>query len=301
MSKMKIILLVLLAFLFFTNVFSNPMTWPYMPASDYFRGTVGERLYFDFSKKDKGSFYINDDLRYYHFKYYWDQDENKCEYNSYSRLINIFSLGYTPFDKIQFSVRIPYVSLKNQSLSNSGLSDIFIGFSYQLMEISNRHLISFSSGIKLPVGYYKYEKDKLPLGTGSYDIPLIINTDFQFKNFQLFFDTGYIFTGKSEGLYPPYNVGEKFENGDEIFCDVALTKAFQLITMKLETNFYYVFNSTPESPEWADSQSKLSIVPGIIIPLFIKNLQLDLSYSFDIFGKHTFSGSSPVIRVHYHN
>jgi len=169
------------------------------------------------------------------------------------------------------------------------------------MEISNRHLISFSSGIKLPVGYYKYEEDKLPLGTGSYDIPLIINTDFQFKNFQLFFDTGYIFTGKSEGLYPPYNVGEKFENGDEIFCDVALTKAFKLITMKLETNFYYVFNSTPESPEWADSQSKLSIVPGIIIPLFIKNLKLDLSYSFDIFGKHTFSGSSPVIRVHYHN
>jgi len=53
---MKIILFVLLTMLFFTNVISNPMTWPYMPASDYFRGTAGEHYILIFLKKIRALF-----------------------------------------------------------------------------------------------------------------------------------------------------------------------------------------------------------------------------------------------------
>lgn len=297
---MKRIRIILLYISLFSFAYSNPISWPYLPANDYFRGTAGERLFFSFAKYNKGSFWINNDFRYYRFNNYWEQTTgDKLECDTYSRLINIFSVGYVPIDKIQLSIRIPYVSLLSQNLSNAGLSDIFIGFSYQMFEFNEKDNISFSSGIKIPIGYYKYNKNKLPLGTGSYDIPFIINSNFQKRSFQLFLDAGYILIGKSEGIYPSYNVGKKFNNGDEIFFDIVLAKMTRIATLKVESNYYYVFSSYPDLGDWSDSQSKLSVSPGIIFSLPITNFYLELSYTIDLLGKYTFSGSSPVIRICY--
>ena len=296
---MKQIRIILVLVLLVSVIYSNPISWPYLPVNDYFRGTAGERLFFSFAKYNKGSFWINNDFRYYKFDHYWEVTGDKFECDPYSRLINIFSVGYLPFDKIQLSIRIPYVSLKNLNLSNAGLSDIFIGFSCQMFEFNEKNNISFSSGIKIPVGYYKYNKYKLPLGTGSYDIPFIVNSNFQKRSYQLFLDAGYILIGKSEGIYPSYNVGKKFNNGDEIFSDIVLAKMTRIATLKVEANYFYVFSSYPDLGDWTDSQSKFSVTPGVILPLPVTNFSLELSYTFDLFGKYTFSGSSPVIRISY--
>jgi len=300
----KLNILILLLFIFFPeSILINPISWPYLPASDYFRGTAGERLFFGFCSMKKGSLSIKNDFRNYHFNNYWSKSGEKYEFDSYSRMINILSFYYMPFNKAQFSIRIPFVKVENFNLSNNGLSDILLGFSYNVMELMNNNLkISLSTGLKIPVGYYEYDKDKIPIGTGSYDVPLVINTDFLFYNIITNLDIGYIFIGNSEVLYPLYNEGKIKENGDEIFIDFAVIMELnKYVAVKIESNYYNVFNSTFENYKESDSQNKLSITPGIIFSTFSNKIKCEFGFSYDLVGKNTFFGYFPVLRIQFNN
>jgi len=270
------------------------------PSIDYFRSTAGERIFFYYQKYQKGSFYIDNDFRFYSSKKYWDESGKKVGDYKYTRFINIISIKYCPISKTQFSIRVPYVYLNSKwrSSSNCGLSDIFFGVSYEIAQYLNNK-IYLSSGVKIPVGYYdKYDNEKLPLGTGSFDIPFIINSDLNIKNNLIFFDVGYIFIGESEILYS--NNVLKRNNGDEIFGDIAIMKEYNGLGVKFEMNYYYVFDSSISGkPRRNDSHSKFSITPGLIFSPKFKNIKLELGFSYDLAGKNSFSGYSPVIRIHF--
>ncbi len=272
----------------------------YLPAIDYFRCTAGERLFFYYQELHKGTFYIDNDFRLYNFNKYWDKSGKKSNHSKYTRLINIISIKYCPISKTQFSIRVPYVYLNSEwrKLSSYGLSDIFIGISYEVLQFLNNK-IYLSSGVKIPIGYYEYDLEKLPLGTGSYDIPFAINSDFNVRNFFLFFDIGYIFNGKSDVSSYPFTINLKRNNGDEIFSDIAIIKEYNGLGVKFEMNYYYVFYSSISGSRWDDSHSKFSINPGLIFSPKFKNIKLELGFSYDLIGKNNFSGYSPVIRIHF--
>ena len=316
---MKKFIVFIMLILLPSGILGHSIGWPYLQAFDYFRSTAGERIFFYYQKYQKGSFYINNDFRLYNSNKYWDESGGKHNFDKYTRLINIISIKYSPISKTQFSIRVPYVRLDNReyrTLSNSGLSDIFIGVSYEVLQFLNNK-IYLSSGVKIPTGYFKYG-EKLHLGTGSFDIPIIINSDFNVYNLLLFFDIGYIFTGNSEISYeiynkmllPPYfSVSlEKSirNNGDEIFGDIAIIKELKKFAFKFEINYYYVFDSPSweidfMSKRWDKSHYKFSINPGLIFSPKFKNIKLELGFSYDLIGKNNFSGYSPVIRIHFNN
>jgi len=294
-----------------SGVLGNSMGWPYLPAFDYFRGTAGERLFFYNQKSQKGTFYVNNDFRLYNSNKYWDESGGKHNSDKYMRLINIISIKYSPISKTQFSIRVPYVYLGytynkyNNQLSNSGLSDIFLGVSYEIVKFLNNK-IYLSSGVKIPVGYYKFNFEKLSLGTGSFDIPFVINSDLNIKNSLIFFDVGYIFIGESEILYPSYDSVIKRNDGDEIFGDIAIIKKLNRVAVKFEMNYYYVFDSSGLefgflNWSWNYSHYKFSINPGMILFPKFKNIKLELGFSYDLIGKNNLSGYSPVIRIHFNN
>ena len=306
---MKKFILFIILILLPSCVLGNSVGYPRLPAFDYFRGTAGERIFFYNQKYQKGSFYINNDFRFYNSNKYWDKSGKKSNYDKYTRLINIISIKYSSVSKTQFSIRVPYVYLdykfrslfpsgfENNCLSNSGLSDIFLGVSYEIAQYLNNR-IYLSSGVKIPVGYYEYNEEKLPLGTGSFDIPFIINSDFNFHNLLLFLDIGYIYIGYSELLSPSKNV-RNIVNGDEIFGDIAIIKELNRVAVKFEMNYYYVFNSSISGTRRDYSHSKFSITPGLIFSPKFKNIKLELGFSYDLTGKNNFSGYSPVIRIHF--
>lgn len=294
---MKKIISVFILLFFPVTILSNPISWPYLPAKDYFRATVAERLFFYYQNYRRGNINIANDFRYYTFNKYWDRSKNEMDYynNEYTKLINISSICYNPTNKLQLSLRIPFVKLKNKYVSNSGLSDVFIGISYNLFQIRESNLY-ISSGVKLPLGYHKYNENKIILGTGSYDIPIIINSDINIKDLYLFIDAGYIFIGKSEGIYPSYNIGKKFENGDELFGDIAILKYFKILDLMIEFNYYYVFDPYQNNSEWNNVQYKFSVTPGIIFSTKNQKFKAELGFTCDLIGKNTFSGNSPIIR-----
>lgn len=301
MRKLIIIIITVLFFSILSIIHANPISWPYLLADDYFRGTAGERLFFGIHGLKKGSLFINNDFRYYNFTSYWDDNYHKHEFDEYSRTINIFSLNYMLFERMQVSVRIPLVKVKNFNLSNSGLSDIFFGFSYRVTElIDDRLQISFSTGIKIPTGYYEYEEDKIPIGTGSFDVPIILNADLFFDDFIGSMDAGYIIIGNSKILHPQYDKNITIHNGDEFFIDLTvIRKLNDNIALKFESNYYDVFRSTYRGYDYDWGQSKLSIAPGIIFSTLTDKLKFDVGISYDITGKNTYSGFSPVLRIHY--
>jgi hypothetical protein len=293
-------------------VLGNSIGWPNLPAFDYFRGTAGERLFFYNQKSQKGSFYIDNDFRLFNSNKYWDISGKNSDFRlkKYKRLISIISIKYNPINKTQFSIRVPYVFLEyldDFRLSNSGLSDIFLGVSYEIIQLLNNKMY-LSSGVKIPVGYYEYNMEKLPLGTGSYDIPIIISADINVQNLSLFFDIGYIFIGGSEISYEvffPHNSvlqRHKINNGDEIFGDIAIIRELNRMAVKFEMNYYYVFDSSGSlNNSWNYSHYKFSINPGIIFSPRFKNIKIELGFSYDLIGKNNFSGYSPVIRIHFNN
>ena len=277
-------------------VLGNSISWANLPAIDKFRSTAGERLFFYYQKLQRGYFYIDNDFRFYNSNSWWDESGKKFNFGKYTRFINVISIKYSPINKTQFSVRIPYVYLNNWlSSSNSGISDIFLGVSYEVLQFLNNK-IYLSSGVKIPTGYRKYDERKLLLGTGSFDIPFIVNSDFNIKNDLIFFDVGYIFIGDSKKLS-----GLKRNNGDEIFGDVAIMKELEWAAVKFEMNYFYVFDSSISGERRNDSHSKFSITPGLIFSPKFNNIKLELGFSYDLAGKNNFSGYSPVIRIHFNN
>lgn len=280
------------------NLLSNEISWPYLVVSDYYRGTAGERLFFSNHEDLPGNIFIYNDLRNYNFKNYFSKNDKKEKDERYSRFINIISMNYIPLNNMILSLRIPYVNAKNEynsryTFKNSGISDIFIGLSYKIVEYS-RNKIYFSTGLKSPTGKNFHNIDKIPISTGSYDIPLIINTNFSFKNTNSFLDFGYIFIGKSE-IYPFRN-NKKEENGDEIFFDFAFIKKLLNFSLIAEFNYFYIFKI---SKYYDDSKYKLSIVPGMMFTPFINKMKIEIGYSYDIKGRNVYSGNSLIFRVFY--
>lgn len=312
---MKKVIFFIMLIILPSGVFGNKLNLPNLPAIDYFRGTAGESLFFNNQKLQKGTFYIDNDFRIYNSNKYWGKSGKNFDSDKYTRFINIISIKYSPISKTQFSIRVPYVYINNESYSNYGLSDIFFGVSYEIAQFSNSK-IYLSSGVKIPVGYYEYIIRKLPLGTGGFDIPFIINSDFGVKNLLLFLDIGYIFIGGNEISYnvliPPYDnptIGiekAKINNGDEIFGDIAIIKELNWAAVKFEMNYYYIFDSSSLEPgflnrSWNHSHYKFSITPGLIFSPKFKNIKLELGFSYDLIGKNNLSGYSPVIRIHFNN
>lgn len=293
---MRKVLISFLITLFPVCVFGNVIQSPQLPAIDYFRGTAGEQLFFYYPDLKKGSLNINNDFRFCILNNYFNHLGEKIEIGYIKRLINVFSLNYSPLNKTQFSVRIPYVNTENKWSSNSGLSDIFLGLTYEIKQLPNIKVL-LSSGVKFPVGYYEIDDIKAPLGTGSFDVPIIINSIIQIGDGFLFADAGYIFNGKSKIESRSGDVLLEHDIGNEIFSDIVFMKPFfKELVFKLEINSFYVFE---DMDRWERNYSKLSFSPGILFTNKSGIFIIDLGISYDLWGKNVYFGYSPILRVHF--
>lgn len=238
MNSIKAILLVILVSLPL-NLLSNEISWPFLHASDYYRGTAGERLMFINHDKKVGTIYIYNDLRHYNFKNYFGIHHDKREVDGYKRTINIFSLNYIPLRNLILSVRVPYVNANNKwnfqySYTNSGISDVFIGAAYRFWHRNGKE-VYFSTGLKLPTGRNYHNTRKIPISTGSYDVPFMINTNFSFHNMVNYLDFGLILNGDSDEY--PFDSDRKENNGKELFFDYAIAKKISRFSLISEINY----------------------------------------------------------------
>ncbi len=243
-------------------------------------------------------FNINNDFRFCILNNYFNHLGEKIEIGYIKRLINVISLNYSPLNKTQFSIRIPYVKTETEWSSNSGLSDIIFGLNYEIKQLPNKKLL-LSSGIKIPVGYYETTGEiiKAPLGTGSFDVPIVINSIFRIGDDFLFVDFGYIFNGKSKIELRSDNIVVESDIGDEIFGDIVLMKSLiKGLVFKLEINSFYVFESVDRREK---NYSKLSLSPGILFPKKSGSFTIDLGISYDLWGGNVYFGYSPVLRLHF--
>lgn len=287
--------------LFFSPVYllGDLISWPNLRTSDYYRGTAGERLFYFNHEDQKGSFFIFNDLRNYKFMNYFDEGGDLKKEGLYSRFINIFSLNYMPSRKVILSLRVPCVNARSKYYSqytyhHSGIGDIFFGVSYRLV-VFNENKIFISTGLKLPTSNKFHDKNSLPIGTGSFDVPLIINSNFSFKRIDNFFDMGYIITGRSDSY--PFITNEKEENGNELFFDYAIVKRVYKISLKAEVNYFYIFK-TSNYYDLNDSKFKLSFAPGIVTQI-TRKIMIELGYSSDISGRNIYSANSLIFRGYY--
>ncbi|MBN1996257.1 hypothetical protein JW935_01810 [candidate division KSB1 bacterium] len=180
--------------LFSLKLFANMIDPPSLGLADYYRGTAGERLFFEDSNKNAGCFFIHNDTRYYHLKYSWNIFSKKTRhYDDHSRFISLTSINYSPVNRFFLSIRIPYVKIRYTEFpkSHSGLSDIFFGLSYKIVMAEN-HSLFISTGVKAPTGDNTTGETIQPLGTSGYDIPILLNTNFKTKKTNYYFDAGCI-------------------------------------------------------------------------------------------------------------
>ena len=285
--------LMLLIILFWTHPdWADPIAWPYLPAIDYLRGTTGERLFFSHFSPEKGQRFFNNDLRYYHFNRYLDPNGNEHHFNSHSRFINIFSINWVLSTRTEISTRIPMIRIKNNEeeeyrSSNAGLGDLLFQFKYRVLQSAHHQFaLSVATGFKLPANsFLTANEEALPLGTETFDIPLILNTDFYFKTIRCFFDVAYI--------TPVYDLSDLVMwTGDEVFAELVLLKALnQSLAAKIEINYVYVYNYY--------EMYKTTLTPGIIFTSRSKALKIELGWARDIAGQYVFYGMSPVVRFHY--
>ena len=292
---------------------ANEISWPFLHASDYYRGTAGERIMFTPLGNKVGKLYIFNDYRFYNFKSYFDIHNDEQEVYGYLRSLNLFSINYSPIQNLCLSVRIPLVYAKSNwnrrsSYTNAGLSDIFLGVSYRLLRINNNN-IYLSTGLKFPTGMNYKNTRKVPISTGSYDIPLIINSDIVFDYMINHLDVGIIFNGDSRDY--PYDYTGAGKNGKEIFIDWAISKKVSKFNLISEFNYFYIFDLSESHAEIRydggnyslvevlnDRKYKLSIVPGILAELN-SNMMIEIGYSIDLLGRDVYSGNSIVFRLYY--
>lgn len=284
---------------------SNEISWPYLKASDYYRGTAGERLFFLNHAEPDVHFYFFNDSRNYQFDDYFDPlGEKQSNYYSYTRWINIFSLNLR-IKKLILSCRVPYVRASNQwnfqyIYKNAGISDVFLGAAFRIFAVK-RGGIFVATGLKFPTSANFQDWRKIPIGTGSYDVPVMINSDFSFRNTHHFLDAGFIFTGTSKPSQ--YYNSEREENGDEIFVDYRLTKRISRFSLLAEVNYFYIFKTfsyyllvpLPE-PMVDNSTYKLSLVPGVALHI-ARKLVVEAGYSVDLNGQNVYAGNAWVLRV----
>lgn len=311
MNRQKIITKIAtisLLVIFSTSVYSNPISFQILPANDYFRATAGEQLMFSNNNYKKNSIVVNNDLRYFMGTRIISSKGEVNKYNDYTRLINLFSIGYCPLNGIQFSIRVPYLSLfynlgEDRDYSNKGLSDILVSLTVKLYGKDDVFNTYFLLGYKFSKGYYQFDQNdlKLVLGTGSNDIPILFRNDFTVGRLEIFFDVGYIIIGKSDGIFYLYE--KNIDIGDEIFSDLAVIRDLnKSIRLKLELNWYSVFDPSVDIPIYRISpeQKKASICPGILwSPMQDDRILIDLSCSYDFWGRNTILGISPIIRFQY--
>jgi len=288
-------------------LFGNSIIGNLLPINDYYRGTVGERMFFNRDESIDHIFQINLDSRYYNFHHGWIYNGKTFDFEQYSRQINILSLSCQTNKNIRLEIRIPYVRLyfehpieDDKDYSHSGLSDILINATYRTLYIPNKYSSYFLAGIKIPTGYYKQDLDdlKLNLGTGSCDIPIVFRNNLSVFNVDLFLDIGYVFIGKSDGIF--FMQDGKVDIGDEIFSDFVISaKVHKSIFMKFEMNWFKVFNPNFEAWEVLVSpeQSKTSLIPSIIWKPKNNRIIIEIGCLFDVWGKNTFYGISPVVKV----
>jgi len=204
------------------------------------------------------------------------------------------------------SIRFPYVRVKkkfwNETVEESGLGDIFFGLSLKIIEFNNNK-IYFSSGLKLPTGNSSFNRRKMPIGTGSYDVPFIINSNFSYNHTNCFIDMGYIIIGKSKTYFANF-AGEFKKNGNDLFIDYAITQKLPFISLIAEMNYLYIFSNSVKFnyygvPAYGYSKYKLSISSGIIFSPKIENIKIEIGYSYDLKGRSIYSGHSPIFRIFY--
>ncbi|MFC1542935.1 transporter [Candidatus Neomarinimicrobiota bacterium] len=284
----------------------------HLPGNDYFRVTANEQLFLFYQNSEKRPFNISNELRYSIFNYYGYRLGASLEpWVDLQRVTNIISINYRFLNNTFLSIKIPYVKLDGWA-SNYGLSDIFIGIHYLIKQFPVNNVV-ISSGVKLPVGYYKYILDTIPLGTGSYDLPILITNSFKINGFDIITDIGYIFNGKSDMLILPQlnKINQDLErlygtnsfeqnNGDEIVADLAIIKQFEQLVVMLEMNYSYIFHTYLVNADviWGHNHSKLNITPIILINK-LENVKFEIGLSYDLYGKNIFCGYSPIFRIHF--
>lgn len=284
----------------------------HLPGNDYFRVTANEQLFLFYQDSEKSPFFIINELRYYFFNYYgYRLGASLKPWVDFIRVTNIISTNYRFINNTFLSIKIPYVKLEGWA-SNYGLSDIFIGIHYAINQFPVNRVV-ISSGVKLPVGYYKYSIDTWPLSTGSCDIPIMITNSFKIIGFDIITDIGYIFNGKSDMLIPPQlnKIKQDLErlygtnyfeqnNGDEIVADLAIIKQFERLVVMLEMNYSYIFNTYLINTDviGGHKHSKLNITPIILINK-LENIKFEMGLSYDLYGKNIFCGYSPLFRIHF--
>lgn len=195
-------LFLLIVFFLPSVLFGSSIAWPGLTASDYYRGTAGERLFFHSDENSTDNLYLCNDLRYCRIENYFKKNGKKREVRPFNRYVNILSFNLLPLKNIVLSCRIPYVYVEEKfsykvKIRDSGISDVFLGLSYRLFNQGDKKVF-LSTGMRFPSGLHETNAYDLPLGTGNIDIPLIINTNSTIKDINAFFDIGFIFLGNRE-------------------------------------------------------------------------------------------------------
>lgn len=294
--------------------FSSYTAPRFLPGNDYFRATANEKLFLFHQNSENIPFNISNELRYYVFNYYgYRLGASLKPWVDFIRVTNMISINYHFLNNTFLSIKVPYVKLEGWA-SNSGLGDIFIGIHYAINQFPVNRVV-ISSGVKLPVGYYKYSLDTWPLSTGSYDLPILITNSFKIIGFDIITDIGYIFNGKSDMLIPPQlnKINQDLErlygtnyfeqnNGDEIVADLAIIKQFERLVVMLEMNYSYIFHTYLINADviWGHNHSKLNITP-IILFNKLEKIKFEIGLSYDLYGRNIFCGYSTNLKIHFSN
>jgi hypothetical protein len=267
-----------------------------LPLNDYLRGTAGERLFFDTAESEQTGFRVAGDFRSYDINGCWDRTGDEAICDSYTRSVGIVSVGYAPTDNLELSMRVPYVKIETDQRTYSGVSDIRVGVSYLLKRFRNGG-VHISGGLKMPTGYHGNDPDKRPLGTGSYDVPLALNSGFEFRDFVLFADLGYILMGTTDLKSPTHDYDGERNIGDEVFADVAVMRRIGGAALKLEVNYFDVYDSKVGDVELEDGQEKLSVMPSVLFHPISEGFGVEFGLCLDARGRSTARGASPVLRI----
>lgn len=297
--------LISIVFLGTTSIYANVVPPKVVIVKDYIRGTWGEPIFIDGMEIiEKSNLRIDMDVRYYEFSRYWDKAGNgrKLEKIDYSRFTGFFGVDFGAGENVEIGARIPFLWIEGMrdlgsriiEAENMGIGDLHLRLRVDPFGGKSKlGRIFWGAGVKLPTGEADTTKD-LPTGTGSVDFSLLGYGSCDLKFLQLYFDLGYVITGKTKD---PFRGEENL--GDVFFYDLILARSITpSISGIVELNGYAVNPSeNEEGSKTDDGQSKFTVAPLVLFSIPGVNLKVEAGFSYDLFGRNSLCGMTPLLRM----